>query len=48
MPEIIDLSQEIFDGMPTYHVLPGVNIEVYATHEQWEGITDSDTATPSA
>lgn len=47
MPEIIDLSQEIFDGMPTYHVLPDVNIEVYATHEQWEGITDSDTATPS-
>lgn len=26
MPEIIDLSQEIFTGMPVFHGLPGVEI----------------------
>ncbi len=47
MTEIIDLSQEIYDGMPTYHVLPPVNISVYASHEQWDDITDSDVVSPS-
>lgn len=47
MPEIIDLSQEIFHKMPVYKVLPEVTMEVYATHEQWEGITDADTYSPS-
>lgn len=47
MPEIIDLSQEIFHKMPVYKVLPEVTMEVHATHEQWEGITDADTYSPS-
>jgi len=47
MAEIIDLSQEIYDGMPTYHVLPPVNINIYATHEQWENMTDSEEISPS-
>lgn len=47
MPEIIDLSQEIFSGMPVYKSLPQVKISLHATHEQWEGISDADTITPS-
>ncbi|TRX62579.1 cyclase family protein [Fulvivirga sp. M361] len=47
MSEIIDLSQEIFSGMPVYKSLPGVTIGVHSTHEQWDGITDTDEATPS-
>ncbi|MFT5916908.1 MAG: kynurenine formamidase [Flammeovirgaceae bacterium] len=30
MPEIIDLSQEIFAGMPIYRVLPEVKITMHA------------------
>lgn len=37
MPEIIDLSQEIYDGMPVYKGLPQVKIGIHATHEEWEG-----------
>ncbi len=47
MAEIIDLSQEIFAGMPVFHGLPEVGITVYATHEEWDGITDSEVATPA-
>lgn len=47
MLEIIDLSQEIFSGMPVFPGLPEVKISVYATHEQWEGLTDSDTSSPA-
>ncbi len=47
MFEIIDLSQEIFSGMPVFHGLPEVKISVYATHEEWEGITGSGEATPA-
>lgn len=47
MPEIIDLSQEIFPGMPVYPGLPEVEITVHVSHEQWEGITDSDVVTPA-
>ena len=46
-PEIIDLSQEIFSGMPVFHSLPEVAITVHASHEQWDGITGSDTVTPA-
>jgi kynurenine formamidase len=46
-PEIIDLSQEIFSGMPVFHGLPDVKITVHASHEQWDGITDSDVVTPA-
>ena len=47
MPEIIDLSQEIYSGMPVFKSLPPVNIGVFATHEEWEGLTDAPTSTPS-
>lgn len=47
MPEIIDLSQEIFSGMPVFPGLPEVEITVHATHEQWDGITGSDVVTPA-
>jgi kynurenine formamidase len=47
MSEIIDLSQEIFSGMPVYKSLPGVKMEMYASHEQWDGISDSNVVSPS-
>lgn len=47
MLEIIDLSQEIFSGMPVFPGLPEVKITVYASHEQWEGLTNSDTISPA-
>lgn len=47
MVEIIDLSQEIFSGMPVYKSLPEVRMEMYASHEEWDGITDSSTVSPS-
>jgi kynurenine formamidase len=47
MPEIIDLSQEIFSGMPVFDGLPEVEISVYVTHEQWDGITDGDEVSPA-
>lgn len=46
MFEIIDLSQEIFTGMPVFPGLPEVAVTIHATHEQWDGITDSDTVSP--
>lgn len=46
MFEIIDLSQEIYTGMPVYHGLPEVEISLYASHEQWDGITDSELISP--
>jgi|SRR5882672_6080892 len=47
MLEIIDLSQEIFPGMPVYPGLPEVKITVHASHEQWDGITNSDVVSPA-
>src|SRR5262245_11242523 len=47
MPEIIDLSQEIFAGMPVFPGLPEVKISIHATHEQWDGIADSDVVSPA-
>ena len=47
MPEIIDLSQEIFAGMPVFPGLPEVRITVHATHEEWDGITGSDVVSPA-
>jgi kynurenine formamidase len=46
MIEIIDLSQEIFAGMPVFQGLPEVEITIHATHEQWDGIADSDIVSP--
>jgi kynurenine formamidase len=45
--EIIDLSQEIYSGMPVFPGLPEVEITVHATHEQWDGIADSDVVSPA-
>jgi kynurenine formamidase len=47
MFEIIDLSQEIYSGMPVFSGLPEVKISVYASHEEWDGITGSDIVTPA-
>lgn len=47
MPEIIDLSQEIYAGMPVFPGLPEVAITVHASHEEWDGITDSDVVSPA-
>jgi kynurenine formamidase len=47
MLEIIDLSQEIFTGMPVFPGMPEVAITLHASHEQWEGITESDIVSPA-
>ncbi|MGB8984101.1 MAG: cyclase family protein [Anaerolineales bacterium] len=47
MAEIIDLSQEIFAGMPVFPGLPEVNITMHVSHEQWDDITDSDMISPA-
>jgi kynurenine formamidase len=47
MLEIIDLSQEIFTGMPVFPGLPEVNITIHQSHEQLDGITDSDVVSPA-
>ena len=47
MLEIIDLSQEIFSGMPVFPGLPEVNISMHVSHEQWDDITGSDVVSPA-
>ncbi len=47
MPEIIDLSQEIYPGMPVFPGLPQVNMTIHVSHEEWDGITDSDVISPA-
>lgn len=47
MPEIIDLSQEIYAGMAVFHSLPEVKMSVYASHEEWDGITGSEIVSPA-
>jgi kynurenine formamidase len=47
MIEIIDLSQEIYSGMPVFPGLPDVTITMHVSHEQWEDITDSDIVSPA-
>ncbi|PKH53079.1 cyclase [Tenacibaculum sp. Bg11-29] len=47
MPEIIDLSQEIFEGMPVYKSLPQVKMSVHNTHEEWDNIENPTTKTPA-
>jgi kynurenine formamidase len=47
MLEIIDLSQEIFSDMPVFPGLPEVKITMHVSHEQWDGITDSDIVSPA-
>jgi kynurenine formamidase len=47
MPEIIDLSQEIFTGMPVFPGLPEVTISMHVSHEEWDGIANSDVVSPA-
>ena len=47
MLEIIDLSQEIFTGMPVFPGLPQVEISMHVSHEEWDNITDSDVVSPA-
>lgn len=47
MQTIIDLSQEIYEGMPVYKSLPQVTMRVHNTHEEWEGIENPTNPTPS-
>lgn len=47
MTEIIDLSQEIYEGMPVYKDLPQVKMTIHNTHEEWEGIKKPETRTPA-
>jgi kynurenine formamidase len=47
MLEIIDLSQEIFPGMPVFPGLPEVDITMHVSHEEWDGITGSDVVSPA-
>lgn len=47
MVDIIDLSQEIYGGMPVYGDLPQVKMTVHNSHEEWNGIVDSHTITPA-
>jgi kynurenine formamidase len=47
MMEIIDLSQEIYPGMPVFKGMPEVKIRMHRSHEEWEGITDAGTVSPS-
>jgi kynurenine formamidase len=47
MSEIIDLSQEIYSGMPVFAGLPEVTISMYASHEEWDGLTNSDVVSPA-
>lgn len=46
MFEIIDLSQEIFTGMPVFPGLPEVKVTVHQSHEELEGIRDSGVVSP--
>ncbi len=47
MIEIIDLSQEIFAGMPVFPGLPEVKITVHQSHEELEGVVGSDVVSPA-
>jgi kynurenine formamidase len=47
MPQIIDLSQEIYSGMPVFPGMPEVRIVVHATHEQWDGLPESEGVSPA-
>jgi kynurenine formamidase len=47
MLEIIDLSQEIYSGMPVFPGLPEVSITLHVSHEQLEAITGSELVSPA-
>ena len=45
--EIVDLSQEIFTGMPTFPGMPEVKVTVHWSHEQLEGIEETGVVSPA-
>lgn len=47
MLEIIDLSQEIYTGMPVFPGLPEVKITLHVSHEEWDSIPPSDVISPA-
>lgn len=47
MLEIIDLSQEIYPGMPVFPSHPAVQITVHISHEELEGIAESEVISPA-
>jgi kynurenine formamidase len=47
MTEIIDLSQDIYAGMPVYKDLPQVKMSIHNSHEEWNGIKNPKTKTPA-
>ena len=47
MVEIIDLSQEIFTGMPLFPGMPEVSVTMHVSHEEWGGISDSNVISPA-
>lgn len=47
MIEIIDLSQEIFTGMPVFPGLPEVNITMHVSHEEWDDIHEDELVSPA-
>ena len=47
MLEIIDLSQEIYSGMPVFPGQPEVSITLHVSHEQLEDITGSELVSPA-
>lgn len=47
MTEIIDLSQDIYEGMPVFKDLPQVKMTIHNSHEAWEGIKNPKTITPA-
>jgi kynurenine formamidase len=47
MSEIIDLSQDIYEGMPIFKDLPKVKMEIHNSHEEWEGIKNPTKRTPA-
>lgn len=42
MYEIIDLSQDIYPGMPVFPGLPEVKVTVHVSHEEWDEVTGSE------
>lgn len=47
MTEIIDLSQDIYQGMPVYKDLPQVRMSIHNSHEEWSGIENPQKRTPA-
>lgn len=47
MIEIIDLSQEIYEGMPVFKDPPSVKMSIHNSHEEWNGEKNPTARTPA-